>query len=339
VEVTPVTQHVHAQGRLKGHPNDAPAPQPKATGWHLTDWGCELVGTAFQLFVGFGVVAVLEAPQSPATGALPGWARLVLIGVAFGVLAAAVALSPLGRRSGAHLNPAVTLGFFLRKHTPWRDLLGYAAAQTIGALIAAFGFRAAWQEWASGVHGARTVPASGIPGWGVAGIEAALTFGLLTVVFTMVSSARTARWTPAVVTGALAGLIWAGAAHTGASMNPARTLGPDIATGSYSVLWAYFVGPLAGAAVAAAGFALLGRERQTLTAKLFHDPQYPSVHATSLPAKPHRGTNQTAGRSDAPAGGAAVGNARLVAYPADVARAGVNAEQRSVGRTFTPHDS
>jgi aquaporin Z len=290
-----VTQAVHVQSRLQGHPDDAPAPQPKATGWHLTDWGCELVGTAFQLFVGFGVVALLEAPQSPATAALPGWARLILIGVAFGVLAAAVALSPLGRRSGAHLNPAVTLGFFLRKHTPWRDLVGYALAQTVGALMAALAFRAVWQEWAAGVNGARTAPAAALPAWGVAGIEAALTFGLLTVVFTMVSSPRTARWTPAVVTGALAGLIWAGAAHTGASMNPSRTLGPDIAAGGYPALWAYFVGPLAGAALAAALFAVLGDHGRTLTAKLFHDPRYPSVHATSLPAKPHRGTNQTAG--------------------------------------------
>jgi aquaporin Z len=297
VEVPSVTQDVHAQVRLRGHPSDAPAPQPKASGWHLTDWGCELVGTAFQLFVGFGVVAVLEAPQSPVTAALPGWLRLVLIGAAFGVLAAAVALSPPGRRSGAHLNPAVTFGFFLRKHTPWRDLVGYAAAQTVGALIAAFAFRGVWQGWAGGVHGARTAPEAGLPTWAVAGIEAALTFGLLTVVFWMVSSSRTARWTPAVVTGALAGLIWAGAAPTGASMNPARTLGPDVATGGYPVLWAYFAGPLAGAALAAVFFAVAVRERTTLTAKLFHDPTYPSVHATSLPAKPHRGTNQTAGRN------------------------------------------
>jgi hypothetical protein len=47
-----VTQQVHVEGRLKGHPGDAPATQPKATGWHLTDWACELGGTAFQLFLG-----------------------------------------------------------------------------------------------------------------------------------------------------------------------------------------------------------------------------------------------------------------------------------------------
>jgi aquaporin Z len=289
------------QHHLKGHPDDVPSPQPKARGWHPVDWACEAVGTFFQLFVGFGVVALLESPLSPATSALDGWARLVLIGIAFGLLAAAVALSPVGRRSGAHLNPAVTLGFFLRKHTPWRDAVGYALGQIAGATAAAFAFRAAWQEWAHSVSGARTAPQAGLSGWGVVGIEAGLTFGLLLTVFLMVSSARTARWTPAVVTGVLAGLIWAGAPHTGASMNPARTLGPDLAGGHYAVLWAYFVGPLLGAGVAAAAFGVLGRERRTLTAKLFHDPRYPSVHATALPAKPHRDSGQHSGDVSSPA--------------------------------------
>jgi aquaporin Z len=137
--------------------------------------------------------------------------------MAFGVLAAFVALSPAGRRSGAHLNPAVTVGFWLRGHTPARDALGYVVAQIAGALLAAAVFSAAWGPWASSVNTARTVPEPhlGLPG--VAGIEAALTFGLLMTVFVMVSWPRTARWTPAVVTGILAGLIWAGAPHTGAS--------------------------------------------------------------------------------------------------------------------------
>lgn len=285
------------QRRLKGHPDDVPSPQPMARGWHPADWACEAVGTFFQLFVGFGVVALLESRLSPATSALAEWARLMLIGLAFGVLAAAVALSPLGRRSGAHLNPAVTLGFFLRKHTPWRDALGYAGGQIVGATAAAFAFRAAWQRWAHTVSGARTAPESGLSGWGVVGIEAALTLGLLLTVFAMVSSARTARWTPAIVTGVLVGLIWAGAPHTGASMNPARTLGPDVAGGHYPVLWAYFLGPLLGAAAAAVAFSVLGRERRTLTAKLFHDPRYPSVHATALPAKPHRNSGQHSGEA------------------------------------------
>jgi aquaporin Z len=287
----------HGPGRLKGHPDDVPEPQPKASGLHPVDWACELAGTAFQLFVGFCVVAALESAKSPLHDALPSGARLVLIGIAFGVLAAIVALSPIGRRSGAHLNPAVTLGFVLKGHTPAGDAVGYALGQLVGAIAAAGLFVLALGSWARSVGSARTVPAPSIPHWGVVGIEAALTLGLLLTILLMLSSKRTARWTPAVVTAVLAGLIWAGAPWTGASMNPARTAGPDLVTGTFPALWAYLVGPLAGAAIAVGGFVAFVH-RETLTAKLFHDPEYPSVHATHLPAKPHEKSNQRGGRHE-----------------------------------------
>lgn len=296
------------RNRLKGHPEDQAAAQPKAAGWHPVDWACEFVGTAFQLAAGFSVVALLESPRSPATSALPAWSRLVLIGIAFGVLAAAVALSPAGRRSGAHLNPAVTVGFWLRSHTPSRDVLGYVLAQVAGALAAATVFAAAWGPWAASVDTARTVPEPHLGMFGVAGIEAALTFGLLMTVFAMVSSPRTARWTPAVVTGVLAALIWAGAPHTGASMNPARTFGPDAVASAFTAIWCYLVGPVSGAAIAANVFTVVTR-RRTLTAKLFHDPEYPSVHATALPAKPQsRSRRKQAGAGTPPAPAASFRN-------------------------------
>lgn len=170
-----------------------------------------------------------------------------------------------------------------------RDALGFVVAQTAGALVAAGVFTSALGGWASGVKDARTLPQPRLDLAAAAGIEAALTFGLLMTVFLMVSSPRTAKWTPAAVTGALAGLIWAGAPHTGASMNPARSFGPDVVASSFGALWCYIVGPVLGAAVAA-GVVTLVTRRPTLTAKLFHDPDYPSVHATWLPARPHRGT-------------------------------------------------
>ncbi len=297
--VQPALHNDTHRSPLKGRPEDVPAPQPKVGGWHFTEWGCEFVGTAFQLFLGFSIVALMEVPGGPGVSLIPSDdARLALIGVAFGVLAAIVALSPIGRRSGAHLNPAVTLGFYVRRNTHGHDLLGYSLAQSLGALVAAVGFAAAWGSWARQVGNARTAPATGINDWAAVGIEAAITFGLLMTIFLMVSSSVTARWTPAVVTAALSGLIWAGAPRTGASMNPARTLGPDIAAGNFSALWVYVVGPLAGAALAAGVFTLVARERTTLTAKLFHDPAYPSTQRTELPAKPHRASGQTNGRRD-----------------------------------------
>ena len=281
------------RGPLKGRPGDVPAPQPKVGGWHWTEWGCELAGTAFQLFVGFTVVAFLEAPRAPGREAISsdGW-RLVGIGACFGALAAIVAVSPVGKRSGAHLNPAVTFGFFLRRHTHAADLVGYAVAQLVGASLAAFGIQWAWRSWAQGIHDARTQPATDVAVWQAAGIEAALTLALVLTIFLMVSSPDTARWTPVVVTGVLSGLIWAGAPYTGASMNPARTLGPDLVTAAFPALWVYLVGPLVGAGLADLAFRVLARGRSTLTAKLFHDSDYPSTQRTALPAKPRPRTVQ-----------------------------------------------
>ncbi len=304
--------------RLKGQTRDAPEPQPKIGGWHWKEWGCELVGTGFQLFAGFSIVAIMEARGAPGRQLIgSSGLRLVMIGAAFGLLAAIVATTPLGKRSGAHLNPAVTLGFFLRRHTHAHDLVGYALAQTAGALGAAGAFSAICGTWAVKVNHARTVPSASVHPWVAAGIEAALTLALLLTIFSMVSSPRTARWTPLVVTGVLSGLIWAGAPYTGASMNPARTLGPDIVAGGYSALWVYFVGPLSGALLAVGLFDVLARERTTLTAKLFHDSNYPSTQRTVLPAKPHRpsgpvtGHKQPAGEQPVPATGGDIEPERL----------------------------
>jgi aquaporin Z len=284
---TATTDTIPARQRatLRGPQHEQPQPQPRSTGWHPVDSLCELGGTAAQLFLGFGVVALLESPSSPVPAHLGSGVRLLIIGACFGLFAAGVALSPIGRRSGAHLNPIVTLAFAVRGHTPPLDALGYCVAQAVGALIAAAAFAGVWGDWASSVGTARTAPEPSLPAWGVVGIEAALTFGLVMTILVMVSARRTARWTPAVVTAVLAGLVWAGARHTGASMNPARTLGPDLVSGSYPVLWAYFAGPTGGALAAVAGYWLASGGRHTLTAKLFHDERYPSVHATTLPAR------------------------------------------------------
>jgi hypothetical protein len=106
---------------------------------------------------------------------------------------------------------------------------------------------------------------------------------------------------PAAVTGVLSGLIWAGAPYTGASMNPARTVGPDVVSGVYPALWVYLLGPIVGAALAEIAFRLTTRERTTLTAKLFHDSDYPSTNAPCCrpsrtlapPSKPELANDRT----------------------------------------------
>lgn len=249
------------------------------------EWGAELIGTLFQLCLGFMAVALLSVRQSPVQIG-PLTPRLLAIGAVFGILAAAVAISPVGKRSGAHLNPAVTLGFFLRGHVHRHDLLGYMIAQVLGALAAAAIFTAALGGWANGVHDAITQPGAHIGSAAAIGIEAGLTGCLLFVIFNLLSSARTARWTPAVVIALLALLILAGARYTGASMNPARSLGPATVANHWKLLWVYFIGPPLGAVAAAGAFRVFRPAGRTLTAKLFHDERYVSTLRTDLPAQP-----------------------------------------------------
>jgi aquaporin Z len=233
---------------------------------HVGEWAAELAGTAVQLGLGFPVVGLVGDPRSP-LAIHDADARLALIGLTFGALAGVVAVSPVGRRSGAHLNPAVTLAFWLRGQLHPRDLAGYAAAQTAGALVATGAFVAAWGGHARAVGDAVTMPARSVGALGGVAIEAALTASLLVVLFGCLSSPRTARFTPLAAVGALTVLIWAGARLTGASLNPARSLAPALVAGRFDALWVYFAGPALGATVAALAFGAMA-PRAPLTVKL-----------------------------------------------------------------------
>lgn len=268
------------------HQVPATAPQPAAGGLHWRPWAAELGGTAFQLFLGFSLVVVLVAPSSRFAGLIPGGGptRLV-IGLGFGVLAALVAISPPGRLSGAHLNPAVTFAFWIRGHVHPIDLLGYTVAQTAGAFVAAGLVHVLWGQKAARLHDVATFPVSAA--WQAFLAEALLSAALLVVVFALVSHQSTARFTPAVVAVLLSGLIWAGGPYSGPSMNPARSLAPDTTSGAFSGLWIYLVAPMVGAALAVAVFRIVLPNAETLTAKLFHDERYPTSLASALPAQPH----------------------------------------------------
>jgi aquaporin Z len=154
----------------------------------------------------------------------------------------------MGAVSGAHLNPAVSMAFALRGDFPWKRLPAYVAAQLAGAVAATLVL------WAVvGRHGAagQTLPGPGISGVTAMLWEALLTAGLASVVLGTASGAQQLGPIAAIGVGsyiALAGLI--GAPVSGASMNPARSLGPALVLGDWTAWWAYLAGPLIGAAAA-----------------------------------------------------------------------------------------
>lgn len=188
---------------------------------------------------GAGVVAARSAGQ----------VTLGMAVVAPGLMVMAI-IYFMGTVSGAHLNPAVTLAFAVRRNFPWRRVPGYVLAQAGGAIAAALFLRTLFGT--TGALGA-TVPGSGIGSGSALAIEVVLTAGLVNTILGTASGARNIGANGAIAVGgyiALAGL-WA-APISGASMNPVRSFAPDLLRGDLGTTWIYVAGPVLGAMIGVA---------------------------------------------------------------------------------------
>ncbi|MGA7171990.1 MAG: aquaporin [Candidatus Dormiibacterota bacterium] len=262
---------------------------PPRNGWHWSEWSAEGIGTAILVLGGLSAVCLDFGTGSPMLHLVPSTsARLLITGLLFAGTGSLVAISPLGRLSGAHLNPAVTLAFWTSGHVSRSDLLGYLSSQFVGALLGVAILRLVWSRAAVGLQDGRTSPHPGVLPVAAVGIEALLTAVLILAIFSFTSSARTARWTPLALWIVIALLVWRGAPYTGCSMNPARSLAPAVISSDFSSLWIYLVGPPLGALAAAWLFVKAPLGLRPVTAKLYHDVAYPSVLGTSLRTSPKR---------------------------------------------------
>lgn len=185
----------------------------------------------------------------------------------------------MGRVSGAHFNPAVSIAFALRGDFPWRRVPGYIVAQVVGAVLAVLFLQAVIGSSAS--NGA-TYPASSATDVAALLMEIVLTFGLVSVILGTASGAQNIGIIGALGVGgyiALAGL-WA-SPLSGASMNPVRSFAPDLVANDWTAYWVYLVGPLVGAALAVvAAYLLRGRGggiagSMAAQGALFTQPQRP----------------------------------------------------------------
>ncbi|MCW2835433.1 MAG: aquaporin family protein [Nocardioides sp.] len=258
------------------------APQPPTGGLHLSEWGAELAGTAILVFVALSNATVLFHPGWVFEDWIPSEsARRVLLGTVFVAGLTTIARSPLGRLSGAHLNPAVTLAFWITGHVHPHDLVGYWAAQLTGGALGAFALRIAWGQTAADIDYGAITPE--VAPWAGVLVEALMVGLVVCAVFGCLSTHALVRWTPLVAGTVVTLNYWLGAPFTHSGLNPARTLGPNLVTGQWQDWWVYVVGPLAGAALVAVAWRMA--PRVILTAKLFHDPDYRSVLRTHLPAR------------------------------------------------------
>lgn len=185
------------------------------------------------------------------------------IALVFG-LVIAVMIYATGHLSGAHINPAVTIAFTLTRHFPRRDAATYIGAQLLGALAGALALLAIWpsQPGRLGV----TLPSVGVGSALV--YEVIMTAFLMFVIIAVATDTRAVGSAAALAIGGTVALdATFGGPVTGASMNPARSIGPALATGDLTDLWIYIAGPLIGAALGAMAYQLIRGERAAATAE------------------------------------------------------------------------
>jgi len=222
---------------------------------------------------------LLYHPASPVAAHLPHEAvRRGLMGLAMGLTAVAIIYSPWGQRSGAHMNPSVTLTFFRLGKVQPVDAIGYVVAQFIGGIGGLATASLAMYGLVShpSVNYVKTIP--GPRGELVAFVaELTISFVLMLTVLAVSSHPRLSRWT-----GICAGLlVWTyitvEAPLSGMSMNPARTLGSALVARDFSGLWIYFTAPPLGMSFAAALFVRRFGLQRVICAKLHHPSNGPCI--------------------------------------------------------------
>ena len=254
----------------------------KSAVYHWPEYGLEALGLGLFMLSACAFTALLEHPASVLRQALPDPAlRRALIGLAMGLTAVALIYSPLGKRSGAHLNPAVTATFWRLGRIESRDALCYAAAQFAGAIagVALFAALAGHAIVAdASVNYVVTVP--GMMGRVIAFCaEVSISAGLMYTVLTVSNRPALNRYT-GLFAGALVALFIAVEAPlSGMSMNPARTVGSALPSGTWTDAWIYFLAPLAGMLLAAEIYLLGHGKRAILCCKLHHDNDSPCIFA------------------------------------------------------------
>ena len=198
----------------------------------------EFVGTFLLVFAGPGAVVVDEV-SGGGVGSLG-------IGLSFG-LAVMAAIYSIGHLSGAHINPAVTVAFALTRHFPWRLVPAYVLSQLAGACAASVAHLTLFGDVAN--LGA-TVPSGSL--MQAAFLELLLTLFLMFVVAAVATDVRAVGQAAAIAIGGYVALAATFAGPiAGASMNPARSFGPALLSGTWSGHWIYWVGPITGAVLGA----------------------------------------------------------------------------------------
>jgi MIP family channel proteins len=208
----------------------------------------ETIGTAILIYGGTAVAVAALLGQPVAGAAYDSLATPLAFGLALLIVVASI-----GHVSGAHVNPAVTLGLAVVRRFPWRYVPAYLGAQLTGAVLGALATWATFGNTARvDANLAATIPGPDVGGPQALLVEAIVTFVLVLVVVSVATDDRVpASLAPTAVGAALAVAVLIAGPVTGGAVNPVRALGPALVAGQYLQLWVYLIGPLIGGIAAA----------------------------------------------------------------------------------------
>lgn len=213
-----------------------------------SDWKlfvAEAIGTGLLLLVGLSIVIFNWGEGSIVAKLIPSESvRKLLTGFMFGSVGCLITISPVGKISGAHINPAVTLAFWLRGKIKFDTMVGYVLSQLIGGVIGTIPLLM-WGKQGESLQYSITLP-------GNAGLTAAFigeivaTACLIIYLYLFIGTKRLRNYTPYGIPFLYAILIWAEADLSGCSTNPARSFAPALITGNFTYQWVYWVAPSIG---------------------------------------------------------------------------------------------
>jgi aquaporin NIP len=206
----------------------------------------ETIGTFAMIFCGCGAMTINEITNGSIShvGVAATWGLIVM-----------AMIYAFGETSGAHFNPAVTIGFAFAKKFAWNDVPKYILAQAIGAVLACF---LLWFLFPESQFLGETTPAEGFPPYKAAILEFILTFFLMVVIINVSSGSKEIGTMAAIAVGGVILLeaMFAGP-MTKASMNPVRSIAPALFTGNFQYLWLYISAPILGAITAVSSCKLI----------------------------------------------------------------------------------
>jgi len=210
----------------------------------------EMLGTGLLLLIALSIVIFMFGSGSPMELLIPNIGhRRLITGFLFGSTGALIAISPIGKASGAHINPVVTLGFFLMGKINIPTAISYVLGQLIGAILGCIPLMA-WGALGRSVSFGATLPGEGFTLTTVLLGEIITTFIMVILLAVFLAFRSLRPYTPAIFPILYSVMVFAEAAVSGTSTNPARSIGPAVISGQWEGWWIYWIGPITGACLA-----------------------------------------------------------------------------------------